>query len=152
MIALSWRDWNPLSLRSYSYAKFFPSFCRLLALKIFPPYHKWAAIILFIVRVPVLSEQMQVVHPRVYTAWRFLASTFLLDSLLAVRVSAIVTSRMSPLGTLATVIPMAKVKALMISNPIPSPTEKTMIPKQTAEIPSLWTNLLIYRASGVSSS
>jgi len=89
------------------------SFCLLAALKILPSYIKLAAIILFIVRVPVLSEQIQVVHPKVSTACRFLASTFLFASLLAVKVKEIVTSNNNPLGTLETVIPMAKVKALI---------------------------------------
>jgi len=50
-----------------------------------------AAIILFMVKVPVLSEQMQVVQPNVYTACRFLANTFLFAKRLAVNVNEIVT-------------------------------------------------------------
>jgi hypothetical protein len=65
---------------------------------------------LFIVKVPVLSEQMQLVDPRVYTASRFLQSTFLSASLLAVKVNPTVTYTINPSGTLAVIIPIAKVK------------------------------------------
>ena len=49
-------------------------------------------------------------------------------------------------------MPMASVSALTGWNPIPIPTPSTMQPIQTAAIPSLCTNLLIYLLSGVSSS
>ena len=62
------------------------------------------------VRVPVLSEQMQLVEPRVSTASRFLQSTFLSASLFAVRVKPTVTSTIKPSGTLAVMIPIAKIK------------------------------------------
>ena len=107
----------------------------LAALKIFPLYKRLAAIILFIVKVPVLSEQIHVVQPNVSTACKLLASTFFFANLLAVRVSEMVTSKRSPFGTLATVIPIAKVRALMISKPIPRPTESTKIPKKIAAMP-----------------
>lgn len=112
---------------------------------------RFAAIILFIVRVPVLSEQIQVVLPKVSTACKFLASTFFLASLFAVSVRAMVTSNKRPLGTLETVIPIASVRALMGSNPIPSPTDKTIIPKQMAAIPKRLTKRLISLFRGVSS-
>ena len=51
-----------------------------------PLYQMFDAVILFIVRVPVLSEQMQLVAPRVYTASRNFTKTFLLDKIWAVRV------------------------------------------------------------------
>ncbi len=51
----------------------------------------FAAIILFIVSVPVLSEQMQVVEPRVSTTWSFLVRIFSFQRRFAVRLSAIVT-------------------------------------------------------------
>ena len=56
---------------------------------------------------------MQVVHPKVSTACSFFAKTFFLERRLAVKVSDIVTSSSKPLGTLATVIPIARVRALM---------------------------------------
>lgn len=65
------------------------------------------------VSVPVLSEQIQVVHPKVSTACKFLANTFFLANLFAVRVREMVTYNKRPFGTFATVIPIAKVRALM---------------------------------------
>lgn len=107
----------------------------MAALKILPLYRRLAAIILFIVKVPVLSEQIQVVQPKVSTACKLLASTFFLANLLAVRVKEMVTSRRSPFGTFATVIPIAKVRALMTSKPIPRPTESTKMPNTIAAKP-----------------
>ena len=74
--APSWSAWNPGSFTSYSYAKFGPLFYLLSAFFIEPLYQRLAAVILFMVRVPVLSEQMQLVEPRVSTASKFLQSTF----------------------------------------------------------------------------
>jgi hypothetical protein len=54
------------------------------------------AVILFIVRVPVLSEQMQLVDPKVYTASKFLHNTFLIANFLAVNVNPTVTSTINP--------------------------------------------------------
>lgn len=125
------------------------SFCLLAALNTWPSYIRFAAIILFMVKVPVLSEQMQVVLPNVSTACKFLASTFFLASLLAVKVKAIVTSSKSPLGTLATVIPIASVRAFIGSKPIPKPTESTIMPKQIAAMPKRRMNLLISLFRGV---
>ena len=115
----------------------------LFALKTFPEYITCAAIILFMVSVPVLSEQMQVVQPSVSTACNFFASTFFLASRFAVKVSEIVTYNSNPLGTFATVIPMASVRALIGSKPMPKPTDSTIIPRVTAAIPKRCTNLLI---------
>ena len=112
----------------------------------------FAAIILFMVSVPVLSEQMQVVEPRVSTAWSFLARTFFFERRFAVRVSAIVTYNKRPFGTFATVIPIASVRALITSKPIANPTTSTKMPRNIAAMPSLRTNLLIYMFRGVSSS
>lgn len=56
------------------------------------------------------------------------------------------------MGTLATVIPIARVKAVIIWNPIKIPTTKTIIPIAIAKIPNLNTNLSIYFYKGVGSS
>lgn len=127
---------NPGSVRLYQNGYEGNSFWRLAALNILPLYIRLAAIILFIVRVPVLSEQIQVVQPKVQTACRFLASTFFFASLFAVNVNEMVTSNSNPFGTFATVIPMAKVRAFITSNPIAKPTDSTIMPKQTAAKPS----------------
>ena len=59
-------------------------------------------------RVPVLSEQMQEVDPRVSTASRFLTSTNFSAILVAVRAKERVTVARRPSGTLATMIPIMK--------------------------------------------
>jgi len=62
------------------------------------------------VRVPVLSEQMQEVEPRVSTASRFLTKTCFSDSFLAVIAKEIVIQPSNPSGTLATKIPIPKIQ------------------------------------------
>jgi hypothetical protein len=83
------------------------------ALKILPLYQRCIAVILFWVSVPVLSEHMQLVEPKVSTASKFLHNTFFNDNFFAVRVNATVTYARSPLGTFATVIPIAKMKLVI---------------------------------------
>lgn len=67
--------------------------------------HMCATVILFCVKVPVLSEQIVDVEPRVSTASRFLTRQFLEAIRLAVRVRHTVTVASRPSGTLATMIP-----------------------------------------------
>jgi len=148
MTAASCKDWNPGSLTSYSYAKFGPLFSLLSAFFIEPLYHKLAAVILFIVKVPVLSEQIQLVEPRVSTASRFLQSTFLSASLLAVNVNPTVTSTIRPSGTLAVMIPIAKIKFKTAGYPTAKPRPNKIAPTVTAKTVSLIMNLLIYCFNG----
>lgn len=65
---------------------------------------------MFWVKVPVLSEQIQEVEPSVSTAYKFLTKTCLSASLLAVIAREIVIQAKSPSGTLATKIPIPKIK------------------------------------------
>ena len=62
----------------------------------------------FFVRVPVLSEQMQEVEPRVSTDSRFFTRTCLRWSSYAVTAKEMVTHPRRPSGTLATRIPIPK--------------------------------------------
>ncbi len=66
--------------------------------------------ILFWVRVPVLSVQITVVEPRVSTDSSCLIRAFREAILLEARLRARVTVGKSPSGTLATIIPIAKIR------------------------------------------
>jgi hypothetical protein len=81
---------------SYSYSKVGPFSYLFWPLLTSPSYHKFYTVILFWVKVPVLSEQMQEVEPRVSTAYKFLTSTCLSASFLAVIAREIVMQASKP--------------------------------------------------------
>jgi hypothetical protein len=62
------------------------------------------------VSVPVLSEQMQEVDPKVSTPSKFLTNTLQTASLLAVSARLTVIAAITPSGTLAAIKPIAKIK------------------------------------------
>ena len=78
---------------------------------------RWETVILFWVRVPVLSEQMQEVEPRVSTDSIFFTSTYFSAIFLAVRARVNVTVMRSPSGTLATMIPIINTRFVMKEYP-----------------------------------
>ena len=78
---------------------------------------RWETVILFWVNVPVLSEQMQEVDPRVSTDSMFLTSTYFSAIFLAVRARVKVTVMRRPSGTLATMIPIINTRFVMKEYP-----------------------------------
>mmetsp|Transcript_2233 Transcript_2233/g.8631 ORF Transcript_2233/g.8631 Transcript_2233/m.8631 type:complete len:244 (-) Transcript_2233:832-1563(-) len=110
-----------------------------------------AQVMRFWVRVPVLSEQMQVVEPSVSTDSMFFTSTFLLNMALAVRESDTVTVASRPSGTLATMMPIMNTRLVMGSVPSAKPMMKKVMPRKMATADTMlmkwWISLLI----GVSS-
>lgn len=78
--------------------------------------------------VPVLSEQMQEVEPRVSTHSNFFTKTFFCESLLAVNPKATVTVANNPSGTNPTTIPIANRTLVITVYPKMNPKQKKMIP------------------------
>ena len=100
--------------------------------------------ILFWVRVPVLSEQMQEVEPRVSTDSKFLTSTIFVAILLAVRARDTVTVARRPSGTFATMIPMQNTKLVTRSVPLKiHPIKKKETPRKMATAETMMMNLSI---------
>mmetsp|Transcript_88069 Transcript_88069/g.179921 ORF Transcript_88069/g.179921 Transcript_88069/m.179921 type:complete len:392 (-) Transcript_88069:650-1825(-) len=115
-------------------------------------YTRLAKVIMFWVRVPVLSEQMQVVEPKVSTPSMFFTSTIWVAMDLAVRDRHTVTVASRPSGTLATMIPMANTRLVMISVPRKTPTMKKPTPRTMATADTIMMKCLISLEMGVSSA
>lgn len=121
----------------------------LCPLRTYPSNHKFYTVILFCVNVPVLSEQMQDVDPKVSTAYKFFTSTCFSESFLAVIASEIVIQAKSPSGTFATKIPIPKIihcNALYLTTN--RAKKKKTTPKLIAIIVMISTNLSSYIRSG----
>mmetsp|Transcript_53455 Transcript_53455/g.64441 ORF Transcript_53455/g.64441 Transcript_53455/m.64441 type:complete len:205 (-) Transcript_53455:979-1593(-) len=97
-----------------------------------PPYTTLATVMIFCVRVPVLSEQIQDVEPSVSTPSKFFTSTILACMRCAVRVRHTVTVANKPSGTLATIIPIINTKFSMYGVPIKIFKMKNKTPKNMA--------------------
>lgn len=106
-------------------------------------------VILFWVRVPVLSEQMQFVEPRVSTDSRFLTRTFFFESLTAATDSEIVIVARRPSGTLATMIPIANTRFWMKVYLTRNPARKKRTPSTSAMIVIILMNLFNSLLRGV---
>ena len=65
---------------------------------------------------PVLSEQMHEVDPRVSTPSKFFTKTFSVASLFAVNERPTVIVARRPSGTFATIIPIAKTRLVIAPN------------------------------------
>lgn len=72
--------------------------------------------------------------PRVSTAFRFLTKTFYLANFVAVIAKEAVTAPGKPSGTVATTIPIPKMKFVITEYPTPNPMQKNIIPKQNPNV------------------
>ena len=118
-------------------------------------------VILFCVRVPVLSEQIIWVHPRVSTAVSFRMIAFRLDMLVTPMESTIVTTAARPSGIAATARETAIIKESRNVSPVmPSglmaarskPTAKITIQIPTTRTVKILLSWFSFNWSGVSSS
>ena len=75
----------------------------------------WDTVILFWVNVPVLSEQIHVVEPKVSTVCKFFTSTKFSARIDAASPKHTVTVAIRPSGILDTMIPILKVKLVNMS-------------------------------------
>ena len=82
------------------------------------------------VNVPVLSEQITEVEPRVSTPSKFLTKKFFLDILLAAKLRETVRVANKPSGTFATIIPMTKITVATAFFEL-NPWTKPKIPPRT---------------------
>jgi len=100
-----------------------------------PPRTSWRTVIRFWVSVPVLSVQMTVVAPSVPTEGRERISTLRVAMRWVASTSASVSVGSRPSGTIATMMPIAKITAFQTGTPLSRPTPKNSRPIATARIP-----------------
>jgi hypothetical protein len=98
---------------------------------------------LFLVKVPVLSVQRQLVDPKLYMTWRFFAKTLTLDNFLTAKVRRIVVSRFKMPGTQAIKTPIASIAAIIIGKPVSHPPTNVKTPIPKAKMVTPVTNLSI---------
>ena len=79
------------------------------------PFHKVVRVILFMVKVPVLSEQMLLAPPIVSHAYIFLTKFWSISIFLTEKASDSVTAKGSPSGMATTITVIAKMKYFNIS-------------------------------------
>ena len=113
-------------------------------------------VILFWVSVPVLSEQIICVHPRVSTAVSFRMIAFRFDMFVTPMESTIVTTAASPSGIAATARETATIKVSRIASPLipdlKSPTAKITTQMPTTSTVRILLSWFSFSCSGVSSS
>ena len=111
-----------------------------------------STVILFRVRVPVLSVQMYVTEPRVSTAGSFLIRAFCLTIFLAPRARDMVTTAGRASGMAATAREMAVSSIRIGGSPLMIPTAKMMAHRAMTATASLWPNLASLFCKGVFTS
>jgi len=75
----------------------------------------WETVIRFYVKVPVLSDQIHVVEPKVSTVYKFFTKTKFSARIDAARPKHTVTVAIRPSGIFETIIPILKVKLVNMS-------------------------------------
>ena len=111
--------------------------------------NNFLTVISFLVKVPVLSEQITVVHPSVSTEGNFLTKAFLLIILCTPKAREIVTTAGKPSGIAATAKATDVIKISIKSPPFKIPAKNTIIQIPMVAIPIHFPRLLSFFCNGV---